>query len=212
MKYFTDVITFVDAHLIWVFFAFFAAVLVELIVFLIKKKANYGIFSWDNFYITVVSNITVLLGLYVVACLVVGFINCIKDQNWRFWATYTEFLNGGVAPVIFSIVFIGAIITFLIIFDIDVFLLRLIAAAAAAALATVVAVFVGFALYVVVAIIIVILKLIWFVFSGFFLSIYQFITKYWQMILTVMLTPGVLYGMICAFINYITSLKEEVFD
>ncbi len=208
MKYFIEVVNFVDSILLWVVLAFLAACLVELIIFLRKKKG--GTFDTDGYFMCIANNLMITLGLYVLACLVVGFVNCVKDQDWHFWTNYMNFLQGSGSKVVFGIVFVVACIFFLFKYDMDSFIGRLIAAALSAALATLVAVIAGFLVYVVVAFVIIILKLIWFVVSGFFQSIFRFVVKYWQMSIIVLGCPGVIYGACCAFSNYIKSFKNEV--
>lgn len=208
MKYFIDVVNFVDKYLFWVVLAFLTACIVELIVFLCKKKG--GKFDSDGFFICIASNLTITLGLYVLACLGVGFVNCVKAQDWHFWTNYIGFLQGSGSKVVFGIVFAVALIFCLFKYDIDSFIGRLIVAALSAVALTLVAVIAGFIVYVVVAIIIVILKLLWFVVSGFFQSIFQFVVKYWKMSIVVLLGPGVIYGASCALINYIKSFKDKV--
>ena len=152
---------------------------------------------------------TITIGLYILACLGVGLVNCLRDQDYHFWSNYLTFLGNG-GSVILGIVFIGSGIFFLFKYDMDSFLGRLIAAAISAALATGVAFIAGLLIYIVVAIVIIILKVLWFVVSGFFISIFEFVVKYWEMSTVVLLGPGIIYGACCAFANYIRSFKNEV--
>ena len=208
MKYFIDVVNFVDKHILWVVALFLLACIVEFIVFLFKKRG--GNFDADGLFICISTNLVVTIGIYILACLGVGIVNCLKDQNWHFWARYMTFLgNGGYA--LLGLFFIGIGIYFMIKNDdADTFLGRLIASALAAAIATVVAFFAGFVIYIVVAIVIIILKVLWFVVSGFFLSIFQFVAKYWIMSIVVLAGPGVIYGASCALVNYVRSFNNEV--
>ena len=112
--------------------------------------------------------------------------------------------------MILGIVFIGAVIFFLIKYDMDSFIGRLIAAVISAALATGVAFIAGLLIYIVISIVIIILKVLWFVVSGFFISIFEFVVKYWKMSIVVLAGPGVIYGACCAFANYLRSFKNEV--
>ncbi len=217
MKYFQSVVDFVDANLFWVVIAFLAATLVEFAVFLIRKIAGKSYsFETDNFYISVVSNITAMLGIYVLACLCVGLVNCIADQDWHFVSNYYgKFLGSSAYWTIAVILFIiGLIAAFFSTMDtFDGFIEHVIVAALLSALAVAAITFViGFLIYVIVAFVIIVLKVLWFVVSGFFISIYQFIIKYWIGALVVIITPGIIYGAVCALINYIRSLKDEVFD
>lgn len=207
MKYFISVVNFVDQHILWVVGLFLLASIVELIVFLCKKKG--GKFDTDGFFICIATNLTITIGLYILACLGVGLVNCLRDQDYHFWSNYLTFLGNG-GSVILGIVFIGSGIFFLFKYDMDSFLGRLIAAAISAALATGVAFIAGLLIYIVVAIVIIILKVLWFVVSGFFISIFEFVVKYWEMSTVVLLGPGVIYGACCAFANYIRSFKNEV--
>ena len=216
MKYFQSVVDFVDANLLWVVALFFLATFVEFIVFLVKKIKDKDDFDTNNFYIAVVTNIVVLLGIYVLSCLCVGLVNCILDQDWHFATNYYgKFLWSGtywaIAPIVFIIALIAA---FILTGDsFDGFIEHLIASAIAALLVVAAITFVvGFVIYVVVAFVIIVLKVVFFVVSGFFISIYQFIIKYWLGAVVVIVTPGVIYGCVCALINYIRSLKDEVFD
>lgn len=207
MKYFIEVVNFVDEHILWVVGLFLLACIVEFIVFLCKKKG--GKFNNDGFFICIVTNLLIIIGLYILACLGVGIVNCLKDQDYHFWLHYLNFLKkGGVA--LLGVAFVGSAIFFLFKFDIDSFFLRLIVAALAAVLATGVAFIAGLIIYVVIAMLIIILKVLWFVVSGFFISIFEFVVKYWKMSITVLLGPGVIYGACCAFANYIKSFKNEV--
>ncbi len=216
MKYFQSVVDFVDANLFWVVVAFFAATFIEFIVFLVKKIRSGDEFDTNNFYISVVTNIVVLLGIYVLSCLCVGLVNCIRDQDWHFATNYYgKFLWSGTYWTIATIAFIAAlIVAFIATGDtFDGFIEHLIVSAIAAVLIVAALTFVvGFVIYVIVAFIIIVLKVVWFVVSGFFISIYQFIIKYWLAAVFVIVTPGVIYGCVCALINYISSLKDEVFD
>lgn len=217
MKYFQSVVDFVDANLFWVVVAFLAATLVEFVVYLVRKIAGKSYsFETDNFYIAVVSNITAMLAIYVLTCLCVGLVNCIKDQDWHFATNYYgKFLGSGAYWTIAVILFIiGLIAAFVATMDtFDGFIEHVIVAALLSALAVAAITFVvGFLIYVIVAFLIIVVKVLWFVISGFFISIYQFIIKYWVGALVVIITPGIIYGAVCALINYIRSLKEEVFD
>lgn len=207
MKYFISVVNFVDQHILWVVGLFLLASIVELIVFLCKKKG--GKFDADGFFICIATNLTITIGLYILACLGVGLVNCLRDQDYHFWSNYLTFLSNG-GSVLLGIVFIGSGIFFLFKYDMDSFLGRLIAAAVSAALATGVAFIAGLLIYIVIAIVIIILKVLWFVVSGFFISIFEFVVKYWEMSTVVLLGPGVIYGACCAFANYIRSFKNEV--
>ena len=207
MKYFISVVNFVDQHILWVVGLFLLASIVELIVFLCKKKG--GKFDTDGFFICIATNLTITIGLYILACLGVGLVNCLRDQDYHFWSNYLTFLSNG-GSVLLGIVFIGSGIFFLFKYDMDSFLGRLIAAAVSAALATGVAFIAGLLIYIVIAIVIIILKVLWFVVSGFFISIFEFVVKYWEMSTVVLLGPGVIYGACCAFANYIRSFKNEV--
>ena len=130
MKYFISVVNFVDQHILWVVGLFLLASIVELIVFLCKKKG--GKFDTDGFFICIATNLTITIGLYILACLGVGLVNCLRDQDYHFWSNYLTFLGNG-GSVILGIVFIGSGIFFLFKYDMDSFLGRLIAAAISAA-------------------------------------------------------------------------------
>lgn len=207
MKYFISVVNFVDQHILWVVALFLLASFLELIVFLGKKKG--GKFDTDGFFVCIATNLLITLGLYILACLGVGFVNCIRDQDWHFWSNYLTFLSNG-GSVLLGIVFVGAAIYFVFTFDIDSFIFRLIAAAVSAALAAGVAFIAGLLIYIVIAFVIIVFKVLWFVVSGFFISIFEFVVKYWQMSIVVLAGPGVIYGACCAFANYIKSFKTEV--
>ena len=210
MQYFESVITFVDEHLIWAVWIFLAAVAVELIVFLARSKSNYG-FETENFYIAVVSNVTGLLGLYVVSCLCVGFVNCLKDQNYHFWTNYKHFIfETGWGTALTYIAAIACLILLFIFVPAEI-IGKLIGSVLGTAIALLVLYFVGFVIYVILAFVWIIVKLIWFVFTGFFQSIFQFVVKYWKWMLLVLITPGIIYGALRSLVNYIISLKDEVF-
>lgn len=212
MKYFQSVVDFVENNWFWVLVAFAAAVAVELLVFFIIKVRNSDEYDWDNFYTSVITNIVVLLGLYVVTCLCVGFVNCVRDQDWNFWANYLNFLTTTFGKIILGIGAVaGAIFAFGYL-DLDGLIAKLIVALIGAALGGLAAFIIGFVGYVIVSFVIIVLKLIFFVVTGFFQSIWLFISQHWKEILMVLVIPGLLYGMISAFIHYIIGLKEEVFE
>ena len=216
MRYFQSVVDFVRANLMWVVAAFLLATFVEFIVFLVKKIRSGDDFDTNNFYIAIVTNIVVLLGIYVLSCLCVGLVNCIMDQDWHFASNYYgKFLWSGAYWTIATIAFIVALIAaFVLTGDtFDGFIEHLIASAIAAVLVVLALTFVvGFVIYVIVAFVIIVLKVVFFVVTGFFLSISQFIVDYWVGAVFALVTPGVIYGCVCALINYIRSLKDEVFD
>lgn len=202
MGYFIDVVNFVDAHILWVVALFLAATIVELIAFLIKKKS--GKFDSDVFFVFLVSNLVVIFGLYILACLGVGVVNCLKDQDWNFWSNYKKFLGDGGA-ILFGVVFVVAMIVHKIKRDIG-----WIGAAIQGAITTAAAFLAGYIGYMAISLLIILLKVLWFVISGFFISIFQFITKYWKMSVAVLVGPGVIYGAGCALANYARSFKHEV--
>lgn len=206
MDYFIDVVNFVDKNVFWVLVAFAAATFIEFIVFLIIKLKTGDHFRTDNFYIVVMTNIVALLALYVLACVCVGFVNCAKAQDWHFWSNYINFIGSKVLGKVLLIAgaIVGAIIAYA---NSESIILAILGALAGCAIAFVG----GLLVYIVVALVIIIIKLIFFVVCGFFMSIFQFIVKYWKGIVFVAVTPGILLGMIGSLINYITSLKEEVF-
>lgn len=211
MEYFQSVVDFVDRNLIWVAVLFLAATLIEAIVFFVKSKREYESFDTENFYVAVFTNVLGLLALYVVSCLCVGFVNCVKAQDWHFWTNYTEFMSSSAGVTILSIVG-GIALVALVIALIGGGIFGILGAILGAGVVVGVAYLVGFVLYVVVALLWIVIKLIWFVFSGFFESIYEFIVKYWMWMLIVFLTPGVLYGAIKSLLNYIRSLRDQVFS
>lgn len=210
MQYFIDVVTFFDEHLLLVAAAFVLATFVELIVYLAKIKNHK--FDLDGFFIAVASNITAILGVYVLACLGVGLVNCVKDQDWHFWQHFIEFLNGDIAPIGVVIIGIAGAIFWFFKSKIESCLGRIIVSLILGALTAAAGVVAAFIIYVVGAFIIIVIKLVWFVVSGFFVSIFDFVKKYWQWALAVLIIPGLLFGLIKALIYYIASFKKELFD
>ena len=69
---------------------------------------------------------------------------------------------------------------------------------------------VGFVVYVILDFVWIVFKVLWFVIRGFFVSIFQFIVKYWLWATIIIVTPGLIYGMVKSLINYISSMKEEI--
>lgn len=209
MRYFIDVVNFVDNHIIWIAGLFLLACFIEFIVFLLIKKS--GKFDTDGLFICFTTNLVITLGLYILVCLGVGLINCLRDQNWHFWTKYIAFLkNGGVALI--GIVYAGSVIflLFKLHAEIESFFGRLVVAALLSAIVAGLAFIAGLIIYIVLAFLIIILKVIWFVVSGFFISIFQFVVKYWKMVIVVLIGPGIIYGACCAFLNYVSSLRKEV--
>ena len=206
MKYFISVVDFVDKHILWVVGLFLLASIIEFIVFLCIK--NGGKFNTDGLFICIVTNLIVTLVLYILACLGVGLVNCLMDQDYHFWSNYLKFLNNG-GSIILVIVFIVSVIYFAIKLALDS-VGDFIGAVILAALTTGVAFIAGLLIYIVISLVIIILKVLWFVISGFFISMFEFVLKYWKMSILVLLSPGVIYGAGCALVNYIKSFKKEV--
>ena len=214
MKYFIGVVDFVNANILWVLILFSAAFLVETFIFLLRKIKGRKKFETDSYYVAIATNVTVILGVYILACLIVGLINCIGDQDWKFWTHFWGFVSSPeYKPIATGVGSIGAIVLFFV-YKIKYghgFIMSAILAALTAFVGVIALTIVGFILYVVISILIIILKVIWFVVSGFFISMWGFITSYWNWILGVLFVPGIIYGAIKAFINYLKSFKESVF-
>lgn len=213
MKYFIEVVNFVDEHLPLITMLFLAACAIEMIIFIIRKFQSKAEFETENFLVTIASTIMVLLGIYVLACLGVGFVNCVNDQDWNFFDNYMTFINSAIGAF-YGISFIVVFVFCMIKFSIDSIMGRIIAAGLVsvfgAALGTLILAIAGFLIYVVVAIVIIIIKLIWFVVSGFFVSIFEFVTKYWYIYVASMVIPGCIYGAYSALRNYIKSFRNVV--
>lgn len=214
MKYFTEVVNFVNANILWVLVAFCAVLLVETIVFVIRKIKLHKAFETDGFYVSIATNVVVVLGAYILACLGVGLVNCIKDQDWHFWQHFWAFVQGPAYKwIAIAVGIIALIVMFFVyrsVFD-GGFIGPLLLAALTAGVGVVALTIVGFLLYVIISFLIILFKVIWFVFSGFFISMWGFITTYWPWVLGILLIPGILYGAIKAFINYLNSFKDTLF-
>lgn len=215
MQYFSKVVDFVNANILWVLIAFCAAWFVETLVFVIRKFKRHRSFETDRYYVAIASNVFAIVGVYILACLGVGLVNCIKDQDWHFWQHYLEFLQAPVylviAPIVCVIILIVMFFVYRAKFD-GGFIGPLLLAALTAVAGVVVLTIVGFLLYVIVAFLIILFKVLWFVISGFFVSMWEFIKTYWYWVLGILLIPGIIYGAIKAFINYLNSFKEKLFN
>lgn len=216
MKYFKSVVDFVDQYLWVVIIAVALAIVVEAVVFLILKFKSGDSFQFDGFFVAIVSNVVVVLGLYILACLCVGFVNCVKVQDWHFWTNYKQFIedHSSLTMWVCGIALVGGTIAGTIVnmsrFDMELVWAIIVGILEAIALLLLIFL-VSLILYVVIAFLIIVAKLLWFVFSGFFISMYQFIVKYWLGATIIILGPGVIYGLISALISYIVSIKEEVY-
>ena len=71
---------------------------------------------------------------------------------------------------------------------------------------------VGFLVYVLIAVIIIIFKLIWFIISGFFVSLVTICATHWLELVVTICTPCAIYGMILAFRSYLSSFKENIIE
>lgn len=212
MKYFESVVNFVEKNFKWVIFTFLLAVVIEVIFFFIRSfKRKY--YEYDNLYTTIISNIVAIIAIYVLACLIVGFVNCFKDQDWHFWTNYKTFLQ--------SKVYMTLAIIALIIFGIIGFItgcakggiiVGILTSAIGSTLAVVILTLIGFIIYVIVAIIIIILKLIWFIISGFFTSLAFICSSHWLELVITIITPCAIYGMTLAFKSYLASFKENIIE
>lgn len=206
MQYFIGVVDFVDRNLLWVLVAFLVAVATEAVVLWIKG------FNLDKFYILVVTDIIAILGLYVLACLGVGLVNCIRDQDWNFAHNYYDiFIHTEFAQILFiALAVIGAIASFFV-YRMGFGWWQILLAAATGAVIYFLGMYaLGFVVYVILDFIWIVLKVLWFVISGFFVSIFQFVVKYWLWAIIIIVTPGLIYGMVKSLINYISSMKEEI--
>ena len=211
MKYFSSVVDFVDEHILWVVALFLLVSIVELIVFLFKIKD--GGFDTDSFFVCIVTNIIIFIGIYMLACLGVGLVNCIKDQDYHFWANYKVFMAKTIGKIILVVVFgIFVGLGFFVFFDESSFVFRVLFSIGAAIFLTFVAYWIIFAIFIVVSFVIILFKVLWFVVSGFFISIFQFVIRYWKYSIIALLSPGVIYGGVCAFANYLRSFIDEVVD
>ena len=215
MKYFSGVVQFVNNNIFWVFIAFAAAFLIETIIFIIRKIKSGDEFETDAYYVSIATNVVVILGVYILACLGVGLVNCIKDQDWHFWTHFWGFIQSeAYKPIAIGVGSIGAIVmvfVYKIKFD-HGFIVSVILAVLTAAIGVVALTVAGFIIYVLISVLIILLKVLWFVISGFFVSMWGFITNYWIWILSILFVPGIIYGAIKAFINYIKSFKESIID
>lgn len=214
MQYFYKVVDFVNANILWVLIAFCAAWFVETLVFVIRKFKLHISFETDRYYVAIASNVFAIIGAYILACLCVGLVNCIKDQDWHFWQHYWGFVTGSayqvIAPIVGIIILIVMFFVYRSKFD-GGFIGPILLAALTAGIGVVVLTIVGFLLYVIFSFIIILFKVLWFVFSGFFVSMWGFVTTYWPWVLGILLIPGTIYGAIKAFINYLNSFKEKLF-
>lgn len=210
MRYFRAVVDFVNDNILWVLVAFCAAFFVEALVFIIRKFVKKIDFETDSFYVFIASDVFVILGAYILACLGFGMVNCIKEQDWQFWSHYVDFLSSSVYMwLAIAVGVIGLIVMFFVYQHIfDNFVLAVILAVLTAAGGVLALTILGFILYVLVSFLIILFKVLWFVFSGFFISMWEFIRNYWQWVLGILLIPGIIYGAIKAFINYLTSFQE----
>lgn len=211
-RHFDSVVTFVKENLWFVIGLFLAATVVELIVFLAKRSGGV---NWQGFFVAIVTNIMVILGLYIAACICVGTVNFIGEQDLHF-AThyYGGFVKTGFFTVLFVIIaivtFVGAMAK---LDEVDSPIGRIIAAALIAGVTALVIMYgVAFLVYVICAFIWFLVRTIFFVIIGIAVSIGLFFVDYWKQVVITLVTPGLVYGLVRALINYIASLREKVFD
>ena len=69
MRYFTSVIEFFDRNILLMLLAVLSAIVVEFVVFLVQKIKKGKAFDYNGFYVCIVTDIIVLLGIYIY-CLV----------------------------------------------------------------------------------------------------------------------------------------------
>lgn len=213
MKYFQDVVDFVENNFRWVILAFLVAVVLEIIIFGIRSLKNKKKFEHDNLYTTIISNIVAIIAIYILACLLVGFVNCCKDQDWHFWTNFWNFVKSGTYRTIAIIVgIILGIVGFILGCSMGGIIIGVLLALAAPCIGIIALSAVGFLIYVLIAVIIIIFKLIWFIISGFFISLVTICATHWLELVITISTPCAIYGMISALKNYLASFKENVIE
>ena len=162
----------------------------------------------------IISNLLAISALFIAACLIVGFVNCVKDQDWHFYRNYVAFMDTGFFRVVsIGLAIVSAVIMFFrVLGNTDSWIGAALAGLGSAALTYLAVIIVGFVLYVVVSFVIILLKLIWFVISGFFVSLVTICSSRALEIGLCVFVPGTVYGCVCVIKNYVISLKDEVFD
>lgn len=214
MKYFKNVVDFVQEHFIFIIVAFFIALAVETIIIWRKCKKYGDDYDTNKLYVLIISDLLAIIALFVASCLVVGFVNCVKDQDYHFFRNYVAFMDTGFFKTVsIGLAGISAVIMFFrILSKSESWVGALLGGLGSGLLAYIAVLIVGFVLYVVVSFLIIILKLIWFVISGFFVSLVTICSSRALELGICIFVPGIIYGCVCVIKNYIISLKEEVFD
>lgn len=214
MKYFKNVVDFVQEHFIFIIVAFFIALAVEAIIIWRKCKKYGDDYDTNKLYVLIISDLLAIIALFVASCLVVGFVNCVKDQDYHFFRNYVAFMDTGFFKTVsIGLAGISAVIMFFrILSKSESWVGALLGGLGSGLLAYIAVLIVGFVLYVVVSFLIIILKLIWFVISGFFVSLVTICSSRALELGICIFVPGIIYGCVCVIKNYIISLKEEVFD
>ena len=213
MKYFQDVVDFVEDKFRWVILTFLVAVVLEIIFFLIRSLKGKKHYEYDNLYTTIISNIVVIIAIYILACLIVGFVNCCKDQDLHFWTNFWGFVKSSKYRTIAIIVgIILGIVGLVVGIGMGGIIVGILIALAASSLGLIALTAVGFLVYVLIAVIIIIFKLIWFIISGFFVSLVTICATHWLELVVTICTPCAIYGMILAFRSYLSSFKENIIE
>ena len=214
MKYFQNVVDFVQEHFIFIIVAFFIALAVEAIIIWRKCRSYGDDYDTNKLYVLIITDLLAIIALFIASCLIVGFVNCVKDQDWHFYRNYVAFMDTGFFKTVsIGLAAISAVVMFFrVLAHSESWIGAILSGLGSGALTYLAVIIVGFVLYVVVSFVIILLKLVWFVISGFFVSLVTICSSRALELGICIFVPGIVYGCVCVIKNYIISLKDEVFD
>ena len=114
-EYFESVTDFFDNNFKLFIIAFLVAVVIEIIIFAIRAR-KVG-FEHDSLYISIMTNILVIIGIFILSCLVVAIYNYFKTLEWNIVSEYIKILDK--AQYVFFIVGVigGGILGWLLAFN-----------------------------------------------------------------------------------------------
>ena len=210
-EYFESVTDFFDNNFKLVIIAFLVAVVIEIVIFALRAKKVS--FEHEKLYVTIITNVVAIIAIFVAACLIVGFFNFLRSQDWAFYRNYRAFTKGSTFKTIATVVGgILAVAGFILGMGGGGIIVGAIAAVAAAGLGVLALTIVGFFAYVIIALLLNIIALIGFIFIGFFTSGFIIIKTNWLYIVLCIGVPCAIFGAYLALKNYISSFKENIID
>ncbi len=190
-----------------------SAMLIVFIVFLILGIKN-GEFSYEGFFTIAVLTLLGLVVLYSIVAFGFAFGRKWGDLNWTFWANYVNFTGNNSWYIVILCILAGLCAIGGGIYGasddrgVFGFIIGLLLGALGGGIVSGLLWLIIFVLYVVIAFLIQFFICIGLGFAGGAVSIVKFFQVNWLVSSAVFVAPGLFVGLIVAFKNYITGLRD----